>query len=715
MKKGLIILLLLTFFRISSNAQPIAKLGVIDLTDWNFNTNELVNLDGQWEFYWLKFYSSEDFRKNDSIRNVQYINFPNYWNGYQYDNKNLSGNGYATYRLLVKLKRQKSNLALKLLTVSTAYTLYINGKEIVKEGKIGTSRESTIPAYRPVIADFYTDTTQLEIIMHIANFHHRAGGPWQVLRLGKDSSVIIKTNISLAIELFLIGSILIMSLYHFGLYSIRRNEKSPLYFGLFCMAMTLRVAVTGEYAANLIHDWEWETLVFFEYLTFYSCVIAFAMFLQSIFPKEFSKIVIKVLSGVYLIFSAFVVFTEVTFYSQTIPYFYPFVFLASFYSLYILIVALYRKREGAFSFLIGISILIFTTLNDILHQNDVIHTMNLSSVGIFCFIFIQAFLLSSRFSRAFFNTERLKDEIDMMNQNLEETVNNRTIEIQQQKEELQAQSEFLEFVNIEVTQQRNDAESSNKRITESIVYAKRIQNVLIPSVDTLHKNNIEHFILFEPRDIVSGDFYWIKEIKNENKEVSIIIAAVDCTGHGVPGAFMSILGMTFMNEIVLQLKITTPSLILNELRSKIKTALHQRKNSIETKDGMDIALCNINKSTNTLEFAGANNPLYRIKKMDEAVSDEIMNSKHYQYFNDESGLYQLTVFKPNKMPIGFYYLENDFTNITIPIGNNENFYIFSDGYVDQFGGELGRKFLIKNLKNFYSKYLQTKWISKRNC
>jgi len=702
LKKLFTILLFIFIYKLSVS-QPIAKKGILDLINWNFDNNEQVLLNGEWEFYWNEFYYSEDFAKNDSSIVKHYINFPNYWNDYVYDNEKLSGDGFATYRLLIKIKKQDENLALKMLTVSTAYNLYVNGKKLISEGSPGKSKEEMIPAYRPVLAGFNTDSTVLEIIMHISNFHHRAGGPWQVIKFGKESTVISKNNIALAIEIFLIGSILIMALYHFGLYSIRRKEKSPLFFGLFCLVMAIRVSVTGEYGANLVYHWKWETLVFFEYLTFYTSIITFAAFINSLFPEEFKIKAIKIFAVVYAVFTSFLFFTPVKIYSHTIPYFYPFVFLIAIYGTYALILAIKRKRGGAIAFIIGFIILVSTTLNDILHQNDIIHTTNLSSAGIFGFIFVQAFLLSSRFSRAFFHTELLKLELDEININLEGTVKERTSEIQMQKEELQAQSEYLRMANEEVTKQKNDLEYSHNRITESINYAKRIQNVIIPTTEALIDNNIDHFILLKPRDIVSGDFYWTKEIIDKQGNNVVIIATADCTGHGVPGAFMSVLGITFLNEIILQQKITTPNLILNELRLRIKYALQQKGNSSETKDGMDIALCNIDKKNKKLEYSGANNPLYRIQKIDEQAYIQLANDKPGNYYKDENYFYELIVFQHNKMPIGVHYIEKDFFNVNIDLVKDDTFYIFSDGYIDQFGGELGRKFLIKNFKHLLLK------------
>ena len=211
-----------------------------------------------------------------------------------------------------------------------------------------------------------------------------------------------------------------------------------------------------------------------------------------------------------------------------------------------------------------------------------------------------------------------------------------------------------------------------KHITSSIVYAKRIQNAVLPPEEFLLKIIPEHFILFKPRDIVSGDFYWAAKKNNTS-----FIAAVDCTGHGVPGAFMSMLGISFLNEIVNKNPIEKLSAanILEQLRTYIKTSLRQTGKEDETKDGMDMALCSIDLDKNILQFAGAQNPLILIR-----------NNELIQY-------------KGDKMPIGIHIIEKSFTNHEIEIQKNDSLYIFSDGFIDQFGGDNNKKFMIRNFKN----------------
>ncbi len=226
--------------------------------------------------------------------------------------------------------------------------------------------------------------------------------------------------------------------------------------------------------------------------------------------------------------------------------------------------------------------------------------------------------------------------------------------------------------NDELLLKNNIIEEKNKDITDSINYAKRIQDAILPDWETGNKLFPEAFILFKPRDIVSGDFYWFTE-KNGRR----LIAAVDCTGHGVPGAFMSMIGNAFLNEVVNERGIVEPGMILSELRHLVIKALKQKGAGGEQRDGMDISLLSLSSDNKTIDWAGANNPLWIIR-----------DGKIIEH-------------KPDKRPIGFFMGKGlPFKNHTIDLQKGDTLYIFTDGYADQFGGnkEGGKKFKLSRLK-----------------
>ncbi|HEY6159838.1 MAG TPA: tetratricopeptide repeat protein, partial [Bacteroidia bacterium] len=218
--------------------------------------------------------------------------------------------------------------------------------------------------------------------------------------------------------------------------------------------------------------------------------------------------------------------------------------------------------------------------------------------------------------------------------------------------------------------QKAEVEEKNKNITDSISYAKLIQEAILPAREVKYKLFPDAFVLFRPRDIVSGDFYWFAE-KNGKK----LIAAVDCTGHGVPGAFMSMIGNAFLNQVVNELGITEPGKILDELRGMIIHSLKQSGAEGENRDGMDISLLCFDENNTEVQFAGANNPLW--------------------YFSRNG----FTEIKGDKQPIGYYKGDpQPFTTHTIPLGKGDRLYLFTDGYADQFGGEQGKKFKYRQLQ-----------------
>ncbi len=256
---------------------------------------------------------------------------------------------------------------------------------------------------------------------------------------------------------------------------------------------------------------------------------------------------------------------------------------------------------------------------------------------------------------------------------LEQKVMERTQEISQQKEEIEAQRDNLAKSNLELEKAYKEIEEHQERITDSILYAKRIQNVILPSKEYVDKVLPNSFVLYKPKDIVSGDFYWLAEYGEK-----ICFAAVDCTGHGVPGAFMSLVGYNSLNDALKAKDNMSAAEILEELNKNVISILRQKDDSeAETvNDGMDIALCVFDKKSLKLEFSGAYRPLYLLR--DSEIQE----------------------FKGDKKPIG-RFMEGQgfrFTTHEIQLKKGDSIYIFSDGYCDQFGGPRGKKFLPSRFK-----------------
>ncbi len=251
---------------------------------------------------------------------------------------------------------------------------------------------------------------------------------------------------------------------------------------------------------------------------------------------------------------------------------------------------------------------------------------------------------------------KMRDGLSENERVLEHKVVERTEQVVKQKEEIQEKTKELETLF--------------KQVTDSIHYAKRIQEAILPPLSLVKSILPESFILYKPKDIVSGDFYWI-----DKKNDWSYFAAVDCTGHGVPGAFMSIVGYNLLKDILNNSNAITPAAIMDKMNDGVANTLHSGSSDNQTKDGMDMTLCALNYKTLELQFAGAFNPLYIVR-------------------NNE-----LLQFKVDKFPIGMFIGEKQhFTNNSVQLQNGDNVYIFSDGYADQFGGPKGKKYMAGNFR-----------------
>jgi serine phosphatase RsbU (regulator of sigma subunit) len=246
------------------------------------------------------------------------------------------------------------------------------------------------------------------------------------------------------------------------------------------------------------------------------------------------------------------------------------------------------------------------------------------------------------------------------------------INLKEKEQLILHQNEMLEKQVIdrtaEIIRQKELIEIKNKEILDSIYYARRLQEAILPPSSALREYFADSFLIYMPRDIVSGDFYWLTETENEQ-----VLVAADCTGHGVAGALMSMLGMSLLNHIVIENAISSPGEVLDRLSAAVIHALKQ--NNSESHEGMDLVYCRFGPD-NILEFAGANRPLWIVRKG------------------------ELLEFKTDKMPIGgMQYERRPFVKQTFQLQPQDQVYVFTDGFADQFGGEHGKKLMTKSLRN----------------
>ncbi|PKP22580.1 MAG: hypothetical protein CVU05_03325 [Bacteroidetes bacterium HGW-Bacteroidetes-21] len=336
------------------------------------------------------------------------------------------------------------------------------------------------------------------------------------------------------------------------------------------------------------------------------------------------------------------------------------------------------------------------------------------------YTFILGFVLMLILAGVIYKNLRDKKKANILLAQQKLQIEEKNEELNQQNEEIQSQRDEIEAQRDLVTVQKNNIERIHEKLTSSIRYAELIQKAVLPDTEMLQMLLSNHFILYKPRDIVSGDFYWTTIKKNV-----LWIAVADCTGHGVPGAFMSMLGISFLNEMFAQEENSKPSQMLEKLRGEIIKALKQKSmaqgieendpgfNTSALKDGMDISLVSINLENNQLEFAGANSPLYIIKNaaisswplansQDTPANSQLPKAKSEltevkgDLSTESSTLVEL---KGDKMPIAIHVKMQPFTDHSFTLQAGDTIYLFSDGYADQFGGPAGKKFMASRFRD----------------
>ncbi len=595
--------------------------------------------------------------------------------------------GMAWLRLHIVVDTALATQTLGLMiTQSGASEFYLDGKLVHKFGKINSFN----PAYEEredpqevpiairfgntgehVIAVRYADANALE--NHKKNILHRCGFD---LKIGNiDDAIFYKylnSNITTCIFIFYFTFFLALSFLHLMFYLFYRTNRSNLYYSIFAGAfgtiflfITIQKSFTDPDFVLIINK-------LFGFLPDFYIPGLIAM-LYSIFYPKFPKIF-------WLWMILFAADFVATLFNTEIPYFNILlngIFVVE--TLRIIISAIIKKREG--SWIIGTGIIVTVVFFSIFFVLTSIGSINFSAQSGWLGFLVGLMVLYATLSIPVSMTVYLARDFAKTSKNLSkklievEELSAKSIEQEKEKQKiLSSQNEVLEVQvkerTSEIEEQKKLIEEKNKDITDSINYAKRIQEAILPEQAHLEKLFADSFILFKPKDIVSGDFYWFTELENKK-----IIVAADCTGHGVPGALMSMIGANILSKLILEKGITQPAHILNELNEEVRTALKQRETASETRDGMDISILCI--TGNEVQYAGAHRPLYIIR--------------------NESN--ELTELKADKFSIGGIQEEKrTFTNHMLTLQKNDLVYLSSDGYADQFGGESGKKLMTKNFK-----------------
>jgi serine phosphatase RsbU (regulator of sigma subunit) len=609
--------------------------GVADLTPVNFQ-NDFARLNGEWEFYYNAYYSPKEL---DKMLPETFGEVPGFWKHYPGDYPKL---GYATYKLTFKLTKTQllTPLSLRINNIHNAYKIWLNGELLSQVGELGESYESSVPRWLPQNLKLENLQEENEIVLQVCNFRHRNGGVQDAFEIGSTASFTTQYQHQFFSEVFLSGAAIVLGCFFIGMFFFWKKDRAALHFGVFSIFFGLRVILIGtRSAAFSFPDLSWDFLVRLEYIGMFAMHFFMFHFVYHAFTEQTNKKYLTVLRALTAVYVVICLIPGDFFTYTTIPNNY-YLLATFFYCLYIFVRAMKENVPGAIWAILGIALFFVTTIPMILeYSNLFIADPVILSISYIAFMLSMSLIFAARFGFSFSYLESLKNS-----------------------EELKKQ---------EIIRQKENIERNNSLIHESITYAQGIQQSMLPTDIDLRNVFGECFVFFKPEGKVSGDFYWSKQRKDAKEA---LIAVADCTGHGVPGAFISLIAISALDNLVERKDHVETDLLVAELNE----VMHDRlKRSYEKgrvmKEGLDIGICKINYEDRTVWFSAAHHKLLVVKNNGEYLI--------YQGDNHHLG-----------MPVSFDF---SFAKHEIQLEEGDQFYLFTDGVYDQKGGGEGKKLYLK--------------------
>jgi two-component system sensor histidine kinase ChiS len=406
------------------NNAPEAVHGILDLSSRDFVNSSPVSLKGEWEFYWGKLLTPSNFIGNYSTDENSFIRVPGIWNGKIVNGQPLGGEGCATYRLHIRVPAERRVYGFKILDQASSYTVWINGTTVASNGTVAATKELSRPEARSVIVYYEYKGRQgpadgLDVVIQVANFHQHQGGLWQEITISSYDNAIISYYTGLLILTFIAGSIVIMSLYHFGLAFFGRSDRASLYFGIFSVMVLIRDLLVGERLVTyVIPSFNWAALMKIEYITGYESIVFLFLFIYSLYLNGAHRKKVYILTGIGALLALLTAATPVSFFSGFKIIFNAYLVLSGGFLIGILALLSWRRVEGAFITLVSFLFLFALAINDMLYHSYIIHTSDLTPIGLFFFILAESFILSRRFSCAFQTVGKLSEELARTNAEL---------------------------------------------------------------------------------------------------------------------------------------------------------------------------------------------------------------------------------------------------------------------------------------------------------
>jgi two-component system, sensor histidine kinase len=401
LKRLLFLIFFVLVFSHISIAMPKVQKGVLDCTDWDFNKNGSIDLEGEWEFYWQQLISPDDFKNADKYQ-PEYRYFPNFWTKIEIDGKPLPSIGYATYRLTFITDSITTPLAIEMPDVYSAYRLWLNGKIIAENGDVGSDRVSSNPYWLPLTQSIHLPSRHNELVLQISNFHHSKGGIHEMPKLGSNRQLAKDRELNLSYDLLLTGCLLMGGLFFLGLFLFGREDKAVLWFSLFCLVYSYRVVGSDMYFLHSLMNIDWKITTMLEYVSLYGSILIFAEFIYKLFPKETNLFLIRLMQVISAVLILFTFATSALIYTKIINYYLIVLGLYLLYGTYVFILATVRNREGAIYALASVVILFIVFGITLFAYFGFIKPIAIVYfLGYLLFFFFQSLILSYRFAMSF--------------------------------------------------------------------------------------------------------------------------------------------------------------------------------------------------------------------------------------------------------------------------------------------------------------------------
>jgi signal transduction histidine kinase len=434
---------------VAKGESPRAEKGVIDLRTLSGEGRFLIKLNGDWEFYWGKMYHPYDFKVND-LKPDYYGHIPSYWTDYPQEIIKTTKEGYATYRLKILLPQGfREPLGFDIPVFDSSYDLYLNDQYIDGNGVPGRSAAEEVPEYRKVFFRHVPLSDSITVLINVSNFNHRRGGFWLPMRIGTFSEVQRPLANSWASDWAIISLLIGFSLFFLFFYIINPQEKVMGYFAVATIGLALRPLFTSNFLINTLSQLSWVWIVRFEYLSLYLTIIGWYWFLDVLYPNKYFKLLAYPVAAFFIIAFIATPFIPVKLFSYTTVIFYPAMLILMIWSIVQSIIGILRKNYIDIAYFSAFLLLVIGGVHDIrvsLGRSE-------SSIGyiltylVVIFVFIQAALLLYKWVKAFHEKDKLKNELEYMNRNLEQLVDDRTQELIKRNEDIERQNQLIATQN----------------------------------------------------------------------------------------------------------------------------------------------------------------------------------------------------------------------------------------------------------------------------